>query len=182
MTARRARFSGAILTVRAVALGAASVFISIIGHSVAGGPLPAFGPLLLAFALCTAISSTITGKRLVISALFAFVVALQLLVHILLAVGSTHTPPLLGHSSLIPDHPMLAAHAVATLLVVAVLGHADVVMHQWLRFLRQLACEYTTMTLAPPAPLAVIWPLGHPLKTMARIEHDVARRGPPITA
>ncbi len=182
MTQRGIRFSGMTRGVRATLIGGGAVFVTVVAHSAAGGWDAPTAPLLLSLLVCVALSSTVADRRLRISRLLMFVAALQVLIHVSLVVGSVHAGSEHGHGNVLPDGRMLTAHIVASLVVVAALAYGDEIAHRWIRFLRQLTRVFACAVQPPPCNGC---PAGTRKSAMAhtlRLEHVVARRGPPVVA
>lgn len=159
---------------RGAVLGAAAVLITTLGHSGGHGALPEPGLLLLLMPLAIALGSLVAHKRRSGAWVLGFVLALQVLFHLLLTIAAGH-----GHQgSLLPDVPMLLGHLIAALIIAAVLTHGDGLIHRWIAFWQALALELGWV----PAPQAFAVAPVYRESTLAEsttLAHAIARRGPP---
>ena len=172
--ARTIRFTGSTRLMRGAALGVAAVVITALGHSGGHGALPEPGLLALLLPLALALGTLVAHKRRSGAWVLGFVLALQVLFHLLLTIAAGH-----GHQgSLLPDTPMLLGHLIAALVVAAVITHGDALIHRWIAFWHDLTLELG-WTPAPPAITAAPVFVGLTLKESSALAHAIARRGPP---
>ena len=173
---RPIRFTGSMRLMRGAALGGAAVLITVLGHSGGHGATPEPGLLLLLLPLALALGTLVTQKRRSGMWVLGFVLALQVLFHLLLTIAAGHG----HHGSFVPDAPMLLSHLMAAGAVAFVLTHGDALIHRWIAFWQALAIELGWI----PSPLAaasgpvLIEPTFAPSTALA---HAIARRGPPIS-
>jgi len=173
---RTLRFHGISRLARGSALGVAAVLITALGHSGGNGALPELGLLALLLPLGIALGALVAQKRRSGAWVLGFVLAMQVLFHLLLTIAAGHG----NHGSFLPDTSMLLGHLIAALAVAAALTHGDSLVHRWIAFWQALAIELGWS----PAPLAVtsapvfIEPRAF---DSALIDHVIARRGPPTS-
>jgi hypothetical protein len=167
-------FTGSTRLMRGAALGAAAVLITALGHSSGHGALPEPGLLVLLLPLALALGSLVAHKRRSGAWVLGFVLALQVLFHLLLTIAAGH-----GHQgSLLPDTPMLLGHLIAALVVAAVITHGDALIHRWIAFWHALALQFS-WTPAPQAVTAAPVFIEPTLTESTALAHAIARRGPP---
>ncbi len=161
---------------RGAALGVAAVLITILGHSAGHGELPEPGLILLLLPLAVALGALVAQKRRSGAWVLGFVLALQVLFHLLLTIAAGHG----HHGSFLPDAPMLVSHLIAAAAVAVVLTHGDALIHRWIAFWQALAFELSWK----PAPLAITGTPVYIEPTLApstALSHVIARRGPPTS-
>ena len=172
--ARPIRFTGSTRLMRGAALGVAAVVITALGHSGSHGALPEPGLLALLLPLALALGTLVAHKRRSGAWVLGFVLALQVLFHLLLTIAAGH-----GHQgSLLPDTSMLLGHLIAALVVAAVITHGDALIHRWIDFWHDLALELD-WTPAPPAITSAPVFMEPTLSESTALAHAIARRGPP---
>ena len=173
---RTLRFHGISRLARGSALGVAAVLITALGHSGGNGALPELGLLLLLLPLGIALGALVAQKRRSGVWILGFVLALQVLFHLLLTIAAGHA----NHGSFLPDTSMLLSHLIAALAVAAALTHGDSLVHRWIAFWQALAIELGWS----PAPLAVT---NAPVFFEPRVTDSavlglsIVRRGPPTS-
>lgn len=187
---------------RALTLAGTSVVLSALAHVLGGGEA-ALGPVLALGALQLAAASRVARRPLTAARVAAWAAATQLLTHVALAwlhrAAGTDVA-VLGHHGLEHAHaaigagaahalvptgparwPMLAAHVLGTLAVVALASGADraaaAVRSRWAVVLDALAPRRTPVRarLTARARMRVTGP-------SAPLRHSVVRRGPPAVA
>ena len=161
---------------RGAALGVAAVLITILGHSAGHGELPEPGLLLLLLPLAVALGALVAQKRRSGAWVLGFVLALQVLFHLLLTIAAGHG----HHGSFLPDVPMLVSHLIAAGAVAVVLTHGDALIHRWIAFWNALAIELGWIP-APQAVAAAPVFIEPTLVTSSALAHAIARRGPPTS-
>jgi hypothetical protein len=106
---------------RGLALAGLSTLLVGVGHVLAGGAVPDLGLLVVLFPLLTAAVVGLAERCRTLWATVATLAAGQYALHVLLGLLHTHAPVGAGPGG----RTMLALHAVATLLVAALLRNAD---------------------------------------------------------
>ncbi|MBL8926718.1 MAG: hypothetical protein JNM77_10825 [Pseudonocardia sp.] len=106
---------------RGVVTAALSTLLIAVGHVLAGGSVPDLGVLVVLFPLLTGAVVGVADRCRSTSATIATLAGGQYALHVLLAVLHSHPPVAAAPSGL----TMFALHAVATLVVTVLLGHAD---------------------------------------------------------
>ena len=173
---RSIRFTGSARLLRGTVLGCATVLITVLGHAGGHGSLPEPGLLLLLAPLALALGALVADKRRSAAWMLGYVLAVQVLFHLLLTIASGHG----HHGSVIPDTAMLLGHLLAALAVTIVLIHGDALIHRWIEFWRALAIELSWTPLSEPVTVAVAFV--EPVAAVsATLDHDIARRGPPVS-
>ncbi len=152
--------------------------ISVAGHAGAGqGSLPDLVSFLLILPLAVALSVSVAGRRRGMVWLLAYLLGVQALFHVVLALTSTHPG---HHLALTPTASMLVLHVFATLACAMLLTFGDRHLVSWLRFLDCLARDY--VIVVPDSRWAPI-PASCDDQT-PRIRRVVAypwqHRGPPV--
>ena len=173
---RTRHFSGITRLARGSALGAAAVLITILGHSGGHGAVPEPGLLVLLLPPALGLGALVSHKRRSGAWILGFVLALQVLFHLLLTIAAGHG----HHGPLLPDAPMLLGHLIAALGIAAVLTHGDALIHRWIEFWHALWLEFSW---APaPASARRLQPFFTP-PTLAPVAlvGTIARRGPPAS-
>ena len=173
---RTHHFSGIARLARGGALGVAAVIITAVGHSSGGGSLPEPGLLLLLLPLGLALGTLVAQQRRSGAWILGFVLALQVLFHLLLTIAAGHG----HHGSFLPDTPMLLSHLIAALAVAFVLAHGDALIHRWIAFWQALAVELDWTPAPLAAALKPAFREPH-FTSSALLAHDIARRGPPTS-
>jgi hypothetical protein len=106
---------------RGVVTAALSTLLIAVGHVLAGGSVPDLAVLVVLFPLLTGAVVGVADRCRSTSATIATLAGGQYALHVLLAVLHPHPPAHAAPSGL----TMFALHAVATLAVTVLLGHAD---------------------------------------------------------
>jgi hypothetical protein len=106
---------------RGVVTAALSTLLIAVGHVLAGGSVPDLAVLVVLFPLLTGAVVGVADRCRSTSATIATLAGGQYALHVLLAVLHPHPPVDAAPSGL----TMFALHAVATLVVTVLLGHAD---------------------------------------------------------
>jgi hypothetical protein len=161
---------------RGLALAGLSTLLVGVGHVLAGGAVPDLGLLLVLLPLLTGVVVGLAERCRTLWATVATLAAGQYALHVLLGLLHTHAPVAPGPGGA----TMLALHAVATLLVAALLRTAD-------RGLAAVAAAAHRVLprrpFVPPADgplpsLRVTGPARPLLRTV--VAAAPARRGPPV--
>lgn len=106
---------------RAGAIAAALLLLTLIAHAAAEGDIPGALGLTLAGTLAVAFALPAATKTFSVSRLFAFFLGGQFLLHAVLAFSGGHG----NHATWLPDASMAASHALAAVLVTAIALHFD---------------------------------------------------------
>lgn len=108
---------------RGVVTAALSTLLIAVGHVLAGGSVPDLAVLVVLFPLLTGAVVGVADRCRSTSATIATLAGGQYALHVLLAVLHSHPPVA---AAVAPSGlTMFALHAVATLVVTVLLGHAD---------------------------------------------------------
>jgi len=190
-------------TLRGTAAAFIATLVSATAHTRAGGG--AGSPLLLAavVVLASPVAIALVGRRRSAARLALAVATSQVLFHAAFAitfpVAGAAPPPAISHAhgpqltqlasvsvphhaALIPDAPMLAAHAIAAGVTVALLARGERMLRTIARGIRELVAR--PVTLVPLVPLALPRPRAavHVPAVVRRIAADISRRGPPLVS
>jgi hypothetical protein len=161
---------------RGAVLGIAAVLITLLGHSGGHGALPETGLLALLLPLALGLGALVSHKRRSGAWILGFVLALQVLFHLLLTIAAGHG----HHGPLLPDAPMLLGHLFAALAVAAVLTHGDALIHRWIAFWHSLS--QTFVWIPTPASRCSPQPFFEsPALHAVTLTGTIARRGPPVS-
>lgn len=172
----RPHFTGITRLARGAVLGVAAVLITALGHSGGNGALPELGLLVLLLPVGVALGALVAQKRRSGTWILGFVLAQQVLFHLLLTIAAGHGQ----HGSLLPGASMLLGHLIAAVVISVALTRGDALIHRWIAFWQALALELSWAPVPLPvtsAP-AFIEPRAF---TSAFIDHCIARRGPPTS-
>jgi len=161
---------------RGAALGIAAVLITVIGHSAGHGATPEAGLLLLLLPLALALGALVADKRRSGVWILGFVLALQVLFHLLLTIAAGHG----HHGSFLPDAPMLVGHLLAAVVIAVALAHGDALVHRWIAFWQALTLDIAWTPLPTVASSAPSFLQPTPLESSA-LADSIARRGPPVS-
>lgn len=170
------QFTGVTRYARGTVLGSAAVFITIVGHASGHGALPEAGLLFLLLPLGVTLGTLVAQKRRSGAWILGFVLALQVLFHLLLTIAAGHG----HHGAFLPNTPMLISHLIAAAAVAVVLTHGDALIHRWIAFWHALAFELNWK----PAPLALASTpvfIEPTLVESSALADVIARRGPPTS-
>lgn len=161
---------------RGAVLGAAAVLITVLGHSAGHGALPEPGLLVILLPLGLALGTLAADRRRSGTWILGFVLALQVLFHLLLTIAAGHG----HHGSLLPDAPMLVSHLIAATIIATALAHGDALVHRWIEFWHALALD---LAWTPAPRISAAAPITSPLlaRDSVILEHAIARRGPPAS-
>ncbi|MBU6245985.1 MAG: hypothetical protein KGP12_12295 [Actinomycetales bacterium] len=167
---------GSARLLRGSVLAAACLAVSTAAHATACGVTLDVG-LLLSVAITMGLGLAWAQRRARTATLVAFVLACQVLLHVVSVLASAHH----SSASLIPSPSMIAWHAMAAVLMAVLLAHADTIAHRWAAFLHALRWPAPAL---PGIPLiAGAQPPAEPAPSTWR--HDPAyriqRRGPPFS-
>ncbi|MFM8349497.1 MAG: hypothetical protein ACKN9D_00355 [Actinomycetales bacterium] len=168
--------------IRGMVLGSACAVLSAAAHSTGGGAL-LDGGLLLSLVIAMSLGIAWADRRATPVRLTLFVLGCQTLLHVVATLSNPHHLAANDQgSALIPGPAMVLAHALAGILMAAVLVHGDSLAHRWADFLRGLASATPTLPAIPvpgsaaPAALATCsWTNRPPASRFMR-------RGPPEVA
>ncbi|MCW3493946.1 hypothetical protein [Microbacterium sp. SSM24] len=181
-----------VRTLRGAAAAWVATIVAATSHTLAGGGAPA--PLLVAVVgiLAWPIGIALVGRRLSVSHIASAVVASQLLFHVAFAVvagadpsaaaGHVHHLVLDGGGltvALVPDAPMLLAHALAAVATLLGLYGGERMLRALGRGIRSVVQRSDVVPLAPRT--VVRSALAHFSLAPARgvVLSDLSRRGPP---
>ena len=174
----RGNITGPVRAVRGFALGLCVLSISVAGHAGAGqGSLPDLVSFLLILPLAVALSVSVAGRRRGVAWLLAYLLAVQALFHVVLALTSTHPG---HHLALTPTASMLMLHLLATFACAVALTFGDRHLVSWLRFLDCLARDY--FLVVPEARWAPVPVAGEDQTPRIRrvVAYPWQHRGPPV--
>lgn len=173
---RPTHFTGSSRLMRGAALGVAAVLITLLGHSGGHGELPEPVLLVLLLPLALALGTLVAQKRRSGVWILGFVLALQVLFHILLTIAAGHA----HQRGFLPDTSMLLGHLIAAIAIAGVLTHGDALVHRWIAFWQALAIELG-WTPAPQAAGSAPAFFEPHISGSAVLGHAIARRGPPTS-
>lgn len=160
--------------VRACALGLTSVGLAVAGHGIGGGELePALIALLFAASVLGAYGWLRTERSLV--PIIAWVLAVQVLVHLTLAAGHAHQQSI----------SMLVAHAISAVVLAGFLrfGEARVFAVARRRYLRWVIAVRMALAGGKPVPKRpATWSVRRFAVLPAGLWTTRAERGPPVMA
>lgn len=175
MRGRRPEFRGAPRILRGAILGGSCLLLTEIGHSIAGGGHLDVGTGLAAL-VALALGTAWAQHRRSVPGLVAFIVAVQLLLHVLMVLGGSHGA---HHAALIPSPPMVLAHGLAAVAMAVLLNFGESTLQQWLAFLTALAgprpCLPGLAVVGPVIPAGSAPARG----TSATLARRHLHRGPP---
>jgi hypothetical protein len=164
--------------IRRVVLAGTVTFLALAGHAVGRGELPGFIGLAVVLVLASALTFAACSKRRSAVWLLGYLLATQLLIHVLLVLASPHAHAT-GSQPLIPTGDMAASHLVAALVAAVVLARGEDTLEAWARLLS----AGLTWLLPTLAPLSTSPAQGIESAPWARVTSDLTaahrRRGPP---
>jgi hypothetical protein len=163
---------------RGAVLAGLTALLTAVGHTAGGGTVPDLGVLVVLLPLLAGVFTTVAGRCRGIAGSVAVLGAGQLALHHLMELlhPAHHvTDPVLA------GWRMFALHAVATLVIAAVLRHADRAMAGLVAALRRVVRR----RLAPlpadrPLPVLVVPDVAVPIRLAMALAAADARRGPPV--
>lgn len=157
---------------RAAALGAVLMVLTLSGHAYGHGAMPGLNGLLVCAVLSFAIASAVSGSRLRPLPLLAVILGSQVLLHLVLQVmAHQHASPVTVQ--------MVVGHTVAGLVAAVVFERGEQLVALWLAYVGQ-AIGLPALTPVPVhrAQRSRI-ATNLRLQPTALLTHDVVRRGPP---
>ena len=176
--------------VRAEVVGLSASGLALLGHLAARGPTPPPGQLVLVVLAVLLVSLALSVRRWTVGPLLAVLLGSQVLFHVAFSgagAGHIHGGQHVAGGSAMPGHPwllMLVGHGVAALLTALLLRRGE----DWLWGLVELlARAWRVVRVAAGEPVAAshtraMSRSGDLPAVLARLEHAVARRGPPERA
>ena len=170
-----ARSPGVVRLGRAAALGSATLLLTLTAHTAAQSTLPAPFEIGLLLPLALALGYAAGDRRRSMPWLTAYVLAVQVLFHVLLIATGSH----LTHESWLPAPNMLVCHLLAALALAWVITQGESTLARWAGYLGQV------IGLTPPVATAsfeqLCSPADHkPQHTEHAATHAISRRGPPL--
>ena len=130
----RATFHGSIRVARGAVVGAACLLSTVALHSAAGGSVGGLG-LVLSLVVSLSLGIAMADRRRSLLTLAALLLGGQMLLHLLISIGTGHGAMLHGSPS---PTAMALAHLIACLVTAAILTRADDIAHCWLAFIRSM--------------------------------------------
>ncbi|MFC0541797.1 hypothetical protein [Kutzneria chonburiensis] len=118
----------ALRVVRGGLLAGASTVLTVTAHVAAGGGVPDLGLFLLPTVLLAGAGTLLAERIRARGVMIAALGGMQLATHSLLSVNATSHQMLLGGRAVAGPVPMAIAHVLATLILAAILTHADAVL------------------------------------------------------
>lgn len=157
-------------------LGAAVTALTVAGHAAAAGQVPGLLGLVAVGVTATALCASAFAARRSLGATALLLLGLQLVGHVLLAIGDH------GHGgTLVPSAAMLSFHAAAAIVSAVLIGHADELASRWARLLAPLVSPALVPAALTPARREQIRPApARPVRRSACVGTD-AGRAPPLT-
>ena len=150
--------------------------LSLAGHAAGRGTLPGGIGLLLVVVVAVGLTWTAVARRRSFAWLLAYLLGVQLLLHVVLVLAVPHGHSM-GHMPLLPTADMALGHVVASLLAAALLARGEQVVDAWSRLLRARLVWSAPSLAAPvgaPAVRADAWQ-----PTPLDAARTPRRRGPP---
>ncbi|MDG3010527.1 hypothetical protein G4X40_10245 [Rhodococcus sp. D2-41] len=169
---------------RGLAIGGLTTTLAVAAHGYGGGAVPSLSTLLLTVLACAAVGVAVAEVPALSrgrSALFGGLATGQLVGHLTLSTtmgtDAAHQACTVPGVSSLPALTMLGAHALATVVAMALIGIAERLYGPITSVIRAAfgAC-------APPAPrvATLTVPSSAPRRLVgARLSHSISRRGPP---
>ena len=168
------RGSGRLL--RGTVLAVACLAVSAAAHATACGVTVDAG-LLLSVAITMGLGLAWAQRRARTATLVAFVLACQVLLHVVSVLASAHH----SRASLIPSPSMIAWHAMAAVLMAVLLARADAIAHRWVAFLHALRWPAPALPGIPHIAAALLPAEPAPSTWRHDPAHRIRRRGPPFS-
>ncbi|MEO6089135.1 MAG: hypothetical protein ABIQ18_39085 [Umezawaea sp.] len=169
---------GAGRLLRGGVAGAATGALAVVAHVEGNGALPGVGPVALPVLLLTAVAMGLAGRERGPAQLLLLVGAGQLAMHLLMSLTSARG---VGHGEhTIDTGPlMVAAHVLATLVVVAVLAGAERAVFAVAEALSSVLPRKVNAAPVPGPLRTVVASAWIPKVAVARCG-EPTRRGPPV--
>jgi hypothetical protein len=163
---------------RGAVLAVLTVLLTAVGHTAGGGAVPDLGVLVVLLPLLAGLLTTVAGRCRSTAGTVALLGAGQLALHHLMELmhpaHHAAAPALAGWR-------MVAMHAVATLVLAAVLRHADRAMAGLAAALRRVVRHRLVPPPADrPLPALVVADVAVPARLAMALAAAHARRGPPV--
>lgn len=170
----------ALRFVRGALLAVSSAALAVSAHAMADGGVPDAALTLLLTTLIGWTATALTAKSRGTLGTLAVLGAGQIVMHTVLTTLVAHAELHSGGAGLLPGGPMLATHALATLVTALLLAHADTLLLTAvaaLKLLLPVAWRPVPVPAAPARTPAFPPAAGHLIRiTLCRLH---ARRGPP---
>jgi hypothetical protein len=164
---------------RGLLLAALATLLATTGHVVGGGSLDDLSPFAVLVPMLATVMVAVAERCRGIVAMLAALGAGQAGLHAVLGVLTAHHDHVGG--AVLPAPPMVAAHAVATLVVAAVLWHADAAVGALTAVLRRtLPRRVPIAAVDVPLPTRPIPAADVPWRARVALVAAHARRGPPL--
>ena len=164
---------------RTILLGGALLVLTLAGHTAGGGgvdPLGAAVALLISIAL----ASSLARRPLPLPTLAGVLLAGQALLHVVLAVATSHAEHSAIDHSAPPASAMVTAHVLAALAAAIVISRADGIAAAWRRFTASLLGGIDHIVPATTA-LRPLPSTGVSARGQRLLIHHLVRRGPPVS-
>ena len=160
---------------RGAVLAALATLLTVVGHVAGGGAAVQLAPVTVLLPLLATVLVAVAERCRGVAATVVALGAGQAVLHLVLSV-------LTGHDHMGPTWSMLTAHALATVLLAAVLCSADRAVAGLVRALRRiLPRRLRTRAVVVPLPARPV-PNDVPLLASVVLVVAHARRGPPRLA
>lgn len=161
---------------RRLSLTVLLVLLSVIAHSAAAGSLPALPGLLGATAVAAALSFAVADRRRSARWLFGYLLAAQLLLHLVMAAMGHHA------FALLPDSRMLGAHIAAAAVAATLFARSEALVLRWWTAARRMlgAPALTLPRLSVLSSVPAAWQTV-PSSSIFELSAS-GQRGPPIPA
>ncbi|HTI24230.1 MAG TPA: hypothetical protein VL652_24760 [Kutzneria sp.] len=169
----------ALRVVRGGLLAGVSAALTVTAHMAGGGGVPDLGLFLLPTVLFAGAGTLLAERIRARGVTIAVLGGMQLAIHSLLSVNATSHQMLLGGRAVAGPVPMAIAHVLATLILAAILTHADAVLTA---IGVALAAVFPARMSALPAWAPVAGPMPAPrpsTEVMIVLRRVRTRRGPP---
>lgn len=161
------------------AIGVASVFITVLAHSLGAGALansfPGLATTAFLFIAATMIGAVALDARKGWIALSVLMFALQVFFHVILVVTDGHH----AHG-FVPSASMIFTHLLAALTIAALICGADGIVNRWLAFWSMLCRRVDAPVALEPRRLATSPPRVIDATAVWSPARSLIRRGPPL--
>ena len=173
----------ALRGLRGSVVGLSASGLGIVGHAAAGGMLPSATVMAVATGCLVLLGIAMSGRTWELPSLLSVLVGAQLVLHVVLAGGSTgHEMAAMSHELVVPGPLMVAAHLGSAGVAALLLRGGE----RWLLALVDLvrrplqAGSLSVADLPRPARPALHHSARVPVVSL--LLHSVSRRGPPASS
>ncbi|MFK4837095.1 hypothetical protein ACI3KY_15325 [Microbacterium sp. ZW T2_14] len=179
-----------VRALRGTAAAWIATIVAATAHTLAGGGAPSPALVAAVGILASPFAVFLVGRRVAAWRMAVTVLASQALFHVAFAVTADADPAALhGHhvthlggqfsAVVLPDAPMLAAHALAAIATVAGLHSGERMLRALGRGIRSVFARSHGISPRAPRPRLVVPPSRPSLGALRIVLSDASRRGPP---